>query len=435
MSAENAIHASMRTAEHWVWANPVILSVAWLAFRQIDVYPPSTDEFFSMFNAGWLGNRTFSPINVLQSLQQHSPDHTPLYFVMLSLWSQVAGTSLAAGRLLSVFCSLVAMAIAYRLARDFVAPIAGMMALLLIISNAFYNFYVANARMYPLLVASAGAVLWIYLRLVYQTKKAKTSDYMALAVATFCLISTHAFSAIFMAMLGVFHLIFAPKDRRWLRISLAVGIAVLLFSPYYLMMAANIGTVIESKQHVVVGGLEAIEILLAVGMNERPELLLLSLIGLAVGAWRRAIPIGAYLYLFLLYLLCMGLLAESSTLIVKDGMRYHLAGFLPLMLLASAGMYGLYRFRRWLGLLVLLWIFAGLEMRRRLAGGTKLFCALKSSHSRPRISCRAWRPTQYQNQRFSAIHIMTCTRLLPLDIKAISSYRSMSITSGSRESS
>ena len=238
---EFGLNVSQLGISHWVLVVPILLLFAVLSLRQIDVYPPSTDEFFSMFNTGWLGNRTYSPINVLQSLQQHSPDHTPLYFVMLSLWGKVAGTSLAAGRLLSVFCSLVAMAIAYRLARDFVAPIAGLMALLLIISNAFYNFYVANARMYPLLVASAGAVLWIYLRLVYQTKKAKSSDYMALAVATFCLISTHAFSAIFMVMLGVFHLIFAPKDRRWLRISLAVGIAALLFSPFYLMMAANIG--------------------------------------------------------------------------------------------------------------------------------------------------------------------------------------------------
>ncbi len=360
---EFGLNVSRSWMSHWVLVVPILLLFAVLSLRQIDVFPPSTDEFFSMFNAGWLADQPYSPIEVLQSLQKHSPDHTPLYFVLLSLWSQIAGISLAAGRLLSVFSSLVAMAIAYRLARDFVAPVAGLMAMLFLISNAFYNFYVANARMYPLLVACAGAALWIYLRLVYQTKKAKSSDYLALAVATFCLISTHAFSAIFMAMLGVFHLAFAPKDRRWLRISLAVGIAALVFSPYYLTMAANIGTVIESKRHVVIGGFEAIEILIAAGMNERPELLLISLIGLAVGAWRRAIPIGSYLYLFLLYLLCMGLLAESSTLIVKDGMRYHLAGFLPLMLLASAGMYGLYRFRRWLGLLVALWIFAGLDMQ------------------------------------------------------------------------
>lgn len=355
---------SARHASHWIWTVPLFLIVAWLAMRQIEVYPPSTDEFFSLFNAGWLGDRAYSPMQVVQSLQKHSPDHTPLYFVLLSFWGQAAGTSLAAGRLLSVFISLAAMAIAYRLAKDFIAPVAGLMALLIISSNAFYNYYLANTRMYPLLVASAAALLWIYLRLVYhQARAAKTTDYLALAIATFCLIGTHAFSIIFMAMLGVFHLVFVPKNRRWLWIFIAVGIAGLLFSPYYMMMANNIGTVIESKQHVVVGGPEAIEILLAVGMNERLELLLISVIGLAVGVWRRTIPMRPFLYLIVLYLLSLGLVAESTALIVKDGMRYHLAGFLPLVLLLAGGIYGLYRFHRFLALLLVLWILAGLEMQ------------------------------------------------------------------------
>ncbi len=363
MSARKTQPISLRTASHWVWTIPFFLIVAWLAIRQIEVYPPSTDEFFSMFNAGWLGNHAYSPIQVVQSLQKHSPDHTPLYFVLLSLWGKAAGTSLATGRLLSVLISLVAMALAYRLAKDFVAPIAGLMALAILSSNAFYNFYLANMRMYPLLVGCAGATLWIYLRLVYQARAARPTDYLALAVSTFCLISTHAFSVIFMAMLGVFHLIFAPKNLRWLRVSIAVGIAALLFSPYYVMMVNSIEGVIEGKQHVVVGGFEAIEILLAVGMNERLELLLISVIGLAVGTWRRTIPARPFLYLILLYLLSLGLVAEFSALIVKDGMRYHLAGFTPLVLLVSGGIYGLYRLRRLLGLLVVLWILAGLEMQ------------------------------------------------------------------------
>lgn len=363
MSANVTPRVSLRTASHWVWTIPLILVVAWLAIRQVEVFPPSTDEFFSMFNAGWLGNSAYSPMQVVQSLQKHSPDHTPLYFVLLSLWGQAAGTSLAAGRLLSVFVSLMAMAMAYRLATDFVSPIAGLMALLILASNAFYNFYLANMRMYTLLVACAGAVLWIYLRLVYQARSTKTADYLALAISTFCLISTHAFSIIFMAMLGIFHLVFAPKNQRWLWASIAVGIAALLFSPYYMMMANNIGRVIESKQHAAVSGLGATELLLAVGMNDRPELLLIAVIGMAIATWRRTIPMRPSLYLIVLYLLSLGLVAEFSGLIVKDGMRYHLAGFLPLVLLVSGGVYGLYRLRRWLGLLVVLWMFAGLEMQ------------------------------------------------------------------------
>ena len=356
-------NASPWLISHWSVAIPILLIFALLAMRQIDVYPPTTDEFFSMFNAGWLGHGRYSPMLVVSSLQKHSPDHTPLYFILLSLWGHAAGTSLAAGRLLSVFISLLTMAIVYRLAKDYVAPVAGLLALVIVTSNAFYNFYVANTRMYPLLMASAGALLWIYLRLVYQLKVAKASDYLALAVSTFCLISTHAFGTLFMAMLGVFHLLIPPKDRRWLWISVAVVTAVLLFSPYLLMMANSVGSVIESKKHVVVGGLDAVPIWLGLSTNERPMLLLIAAIGLLLGSWQRTIRLRPFLFLIVLYLLILGLVAEFSALIVRDGMRYHLAGWLPLMLFMSAGIYGLYRFRRWLGLLIIFWAISGLEMQ------------------------------------------------------------------------
>ena len=37
---------------HWAWAIPVLLIVAALSMRHVDLYPPTTDEFFSMFNTG-----------------------------------------------------------------------------------------------------------------------------------------------------------------------------------------------------------------------------------------------------------------------------------------------------------------------------------------------------------------------------------------------
>ncbi len=40
-------------------------------------------------------------------------------------------------------------------------------------------------------------------------------------------------------------------------------------------------------------------------------------------------------------------------------MRYHLVVMLPFTLTVTVGLYGLYSFRRWLGLIVLLWIIAG----------------------------------------------------------------------------
>ena len=164
---------------------PVLLIVAALAVRQIDLYPPTADEFFSMNNAGWLRNSPYSPLDILQSLQQYSPNHTPGYFMLLSAWGRLTAYDVALGRVLTIFTGLLALAVTYRLARDFVAPVAGLFAVIIVASSAFYNFYYAHVRMYPLLVLASGIALWLYLRITHQQKRVKRSDCLALGAAVF----------------------------------------------------------------------------------------------------------------------------------------------------------------------------------------------------------------------------------------------------------
>ena len=211
----------------WVWVLPVLLAVAALSMRQIDLYPPTTDEFFSMFNSGWVINHPYSPTEVIQSLQDNSPNHTPGYFLLLSAWGNQTTFDVAIARVLTIFCALLALSIAYRLVRDFVAPVAGLFAVIIVASNAFYNFYIPHSRMYPLLLFLAGVVLWLYLRIFYRLQSPKLADYVALCVAVYLLVNTHALSATFLISLGVYHLIVVPKNNSWWKVSASVIIAVL----------------------------------------------------------------------------------------------------------------------------------------------------------------------------------------------------------------
>lgn len=357
-------HSNMIPAlGHWLWALPVLLIVGALAMRQIDAFAPATDEFFSMFNAGWLVNGPYSPVEVVSSLREHSPDHAPLYFILLSAWGRVVGTALAAGRLLTVLSSLVGLAMVYRLAKDFVAPIAGSFALVIVASNALFNFYLSDARMYPLLVLLAGIVLWLYLRLVYRVRRARLADYLALGAATFCLIGTHVFGLVFLIMLGIYHLLVVPKRQVWLAISVAMLAAGLLFLPYLWGMLESSGSVIESKAHVAVGSWDAIMAWLNVMLNERPALLIIPAIGLILGVRGKRIGLRPYMFMFVAYLLAMGVMAETTSLILKDSMRHHLASSLPFTLFVGAGIYGLFRIRKWLALVIILWIIAGVDMQ------------------------------------------------------------------------
>ncbi len=198
------------------------------------------------------------------------------------------------------------------------------------------------------------------LRLAHRVKTVKATDYFALALATFFLISTHAFSAIFMVMLGAYHLLFAPKTRRWIWISAAVLTAIILFSPFLLLLLEEIGSVIEGKAIVAVGGADAVSIWLRVASNNQPLLLLISLAGLAVGAWKtqdRAAPISFNVPTLLAShgtagtFYDAGLSRTACATIWPAGCPSYSSWSLDCM--------DFFRFRRWLGLLVLLWLIAG----------------------------------------------------------------------------
>ncbi len=347
--------------EHWLWAVPVLLIVAALAIRQIDLYPPTGDEFYSMNDAGWLRNGPYSPIDILQSLQQNSPNNTPGYFMLLSIWGSLTAYDIALGRVLTIFTGLLALAVTYRLARDFVAPVGGLFAVIITASSAFYNFYYAHARMYPLLVLTSGIVLWLYLCITHQQKRVKRRDYLALGAAVFALVNTHAFSAAFLLTLGIYHLFIAPKNRRWLWVSIAVTAAVLLFSPWiWVLITGGIDQTIQDWGRLAVTGRNAVRAWLTVMLNNQPLLLLLPIVGMAAGIWTKTIRLKPYLILFPAFLIILALIARSMDWIVKSGMRYHLGSWLPLALFIVTGLYALYCFRKWLGLLALLWVIAGL---------------------------------------------------------------------------
>ena len=350
---------------HWLWALPILLIVAALALRQIDLYLPTGDEFFSMYNAGWLVNGPYSPIEILQSLQQSSSNHTPGFFMLLSVWGNFIAYNIALGRVLTIFIGLLALAMTYRLARDFVAPAAGLFALIIIASNAFYNFYYAHARMYTLLLLTSAIALWLYLRITHQQKQVKKTDYAALGIAIFALISTHAFSAAFLLMLGIYHLLIAPKNRRWWQVSAIVLIALLLFSPWIAVLAtAGIEQALADWGDRSVGGIIAVRTWLEVTLNNQPFLLMLSGAGLAVGMWTKKIRPQPYLILFVPFLTVLALLAHFTDFVAMSSMRYQLASWPLFALFIAAGLYGLYGFRRYLGLLALLWIIAGLAFQQ-----------------------------------------------------------------------
>ena len=283
---------------HWAWAIPILLIVAALSMRQIDLYAPTSDEFFSMYNAGWMINGPYSPAEIILSIKENSPAHTPGYFMLLSAWGNLTTLDTAVGRVLTIFFALLSLAISYRVVSDFVSPVAGLFAAAILASNAFYNFYISHVRMYPLLLFLAGVVLWLYLRILFQVKSPVRADYAALFFAVFALANTHVFSATFFISLGIYHLIFVPKNRVWYKVSSVVILALILFLPFIVVSIPDgIERATTRWSPHAASGLQAVGVWLNVLSNGQPLLVLLSLIGVAFGCWKRLIVLKTYFIL------------------------------------------------------------------------------------------------------------------------------------------
>lgn len=363
--AKPYVHGKRDVLSHWAWCLPILIALAFLSLRQIDWYPPTTDEVHSSMNSvGWLSDGQKSPLELISALYEETPEHVPGYFLLLQAWGYFTPHDLATGRILTAFCGLLSAAMVVRLARDFVHPVAGIFAIIMVASNSFHNFYLAHLRMYSLMVFASTLVLWIYLRIIYRSRVVRLRDYATLAGTTFLLASTHIFSVLFLAVLGIHHLVFVPKRRRWWGISIAVGIAVILISPYLFgAIPQGIDRTVAHWGIVRADALQAILFWLKTSSSNHPGLLLASIAGLAIGIWKRRLPFHSYYVIPLLYAICLGVFAEATSLISTYSMRHHLAGWIALVLVASAGCYSLYTFRRWLGLLIVFWVWAGLSFQ------------------------------------------------------------------------
>ena len=364
----NSTEAQRSVLNHWVVALLVLLAVAALSMRQINLYPPTADEFYSMFNSGWLVNSPYSPLDVIESLHNFSPNHTPGYFVLLSIWGNLVSYDLAVGRVLGVFYGLLSIAVTYRLARDFVAPAAAIIAILILASNAFSNFYIAHVRMYMLLLLMAGVGLWLYLRLTEKVSVIKRSDYLAMGLAVFFFLSVHAFGAVFLLTLAIYHLLFVPRGRRWLALVITGAAASLCAAPWYVSVATRgISHSLSDWSAESSSSWDTLSTWLTLLTNGEPLLLALSIAGLALAVRnRRRLPRSIVL-LVIIQTLLVGVLNVNGQYIATTNLRYLLPGFLLYALLMSAGLYYLYSARRLLGILAALWLIAGISFQAATA--------------------------------------------------------------------
>ena len=169
----------------------------------------------------------------------------PLYYMLLNLWMEVAGSSEEAVRWLSLACSLIAVPVAWWAARGLFGTRAGWIAAVLAATNPFLTQFGQEGRMYALvalfgLVASAA-----YGRAFAWRSRGWAIGY---AVALAAMLYTHNWALFFGAACGLvwLYLLYRARDRRELLIlgAIAFGGALVLYLPWLptlLYQAAHTG--------------------------------------------------------------------------------------------------------------------------------------------------------------------------------------------------
>ncbi len=91
-------------------------------------------------------------------------DHPPLHVLMLGAWTQVAGRSEFAVRFLSLWWSVLAVALVWRVGQELLTDTIGAVGAALLAISALAVWYAQEARGYSLLLALTLMITWTFVR-------------------------------------------------------------------------------------------------------------------------------------------------------------------------------------------------------------------------------------------------------------------------------
>ena len=357
---------------HWAWAIPILLIVASLSIRQIDLYSPSSDEEYSISAAGFASGGHSLP-EVSQFVLDYPDAQTPGYFFLLNLWGNFASSDIAVLRVFSIFTGLLALATAYRLGFDYIDPRAGMILLVLVACNAYFNYTYIQMRMYSCVVLASGIAVWLYMRVTVNYRGTTVKRWLAAIAAIFALLMFHVLSTLFLlvALFGC-HVIFVRKDRSWFAFPMAVACALALASPYlasvmnHLLASSIIDRAAQNTLSMsLILPIEFARAGLSVVLNSsygagQIALTALALAGIALSlADGRTRHPQVRMHLIALLGLITLLSCVSVGLVTTERMRYAAALLLPFLFVIAAGLSALARRRNWMIILVVLYVIAG----------------------------------------------------------------------------
>ena len=214
----------IRTCCHcWWWALLPLLLVAVLTIPQLGDIAYYGDEISSLVDGA--GAFPSGPKTLAEIPNHLSPEQALGWPLLLFVWVRLAGWSEVAARLLPLCAGLLAHAVVYRAGRDLFSPIAGLFAALLLAAAMFPQTYMLHARAFPMAMLFAALCFWSYWHIALRPQRPGMRAQAGLLLGAAGLLYSHYFGALVLPVLGLYHLLFVPKNRRWWRPIILFGLA------------------------------------------------------------------------------------------------------------------------------------------------------------------------------------------------------------------
>ena len=313
-----------------------LLIVYAICINNLKSYPLTRDENSTIFRILNPYNLSLvnTPLETLRNVAADSQQHGPLYFILASLWGAAAGTELITLRYLSVLFAVLTVAAVYRLASITGSWRLAFFAALIASCTAFFHSHTYFARMYSLLPFCAAWVVWSYWKLQSSPAGASKWLWLSLFASTAAILYVHYYGIFILAAVGIYHLLCAPKDRRWLQICLVMtagGLVFLAWLPVALEGLITRRDFFAARLNPV----ESLQALLSVYAN---GLWYLGIVLMVIVCWRWRRLNRPVRFLMLITCFAVGaamLTNEFTAVFVGKRMRYHIV-FLPLFAAAFA---------------------------------------------------------------------------------------------------
>ncbi len=341
------------TTETWVLGVLVVLLLVTSAFVtsgfRLDILNSSEDNSVRhLYNFG----ERFSLTGTIKSVNQTSPQHMPAHHVQLSIWADLAGFDFGILRAMSWYPLLIGIAFTFRLGRDLFNQKTALLATFVMAFSAYYIYFGHEIRMYSLVVAQAATLFWLYWRIVISPKRAGWYHFGFLFLISSYSIYTHSVMIFPLFAIGLYHLLFAPKNRVWVAVAVTevlAGITFLYWLPNLIDGTRNIKDLTLTNQ-------TAIEVLGSSIFAYSNGFWVAGLTLIALVIWKYTRKDRNFQYLMTLVIATLaGIIGLNFFVayIPLERMRYTVVWLPVIALLWGIGLHILWQYSRWLLLAVL----------------------------------------------------------------------------------